>query len=448
MSLIIADRVLEASTTTGTGVFTLTGASLGFRSFASVCAVADTVWYYIEGVNSFGVPTGEYEYGLGTYSAANQLTRTTVRGSSNGGSAVNFTAGTKLVGISPMAPFDSATKLEWRNLIGVGEVSALTALVSINGGPLAGFRNKVINGDFSQWQRGTSGVGVAGGFAYLAVDQWYTNCVGGITATVARTKTPAGSEIVYGRFFPTFAFSGTAASGSNVGHRIENGATMLSGKTVTLSFYAADSVATSLQIVLRQNFGTGGAPSASVDTTPAAVTVAPTFGGRVSITVTLPTIVGKTLGTNWDDYLDIIFIPTVANAHTLTLAAVQLEIGTVATDFEFRSAATELALCQRYLFTLNGGYSGFANGSTIAEFAVTFPVTMRAAGTLVPTATLHTISWIGASGLNPSSVSLTMMTVGLTGCTFRANNFTGLAAGQCLVGVATASNYAYVTAEL
>lgn len=118
MPLIIADRVLESSTTTGTGVFTLAGASLGFRAFASVCAVADTVWYYIEGVNSFGVPTGEYEYGLGTYSAANQLTRTTVRGSSNGGSAVNFTAGTKLVGISPMAPFDSATKLEWQSIIG------------------------------------------------------------------------------------------------------------------------------------------------------------------------------------------------------------------------------------------------------------------------------------------------------------------------------------------
>jgi len=116
--LIIADRVLEASTTTGTGVFTLTGASLGFRSFASVCSVADTVWYYIEGVTAFGVPSGEYEYGLGTYSGANQITRTTVRGSSNGGSPVNFSAGTKLVGISPTAPSDSATKLEWQTAIG------------------------------------------------------------------------------------------------------------------------------------------------------------------------------------------------------------------------------------------------------------------------------------------------------------------------------------------
>jgi microcystin-dependent protein len=130
--LIIADRVLEASTTTGTGVFTLTGASLGFRSFASVCSVADTVWYYIEGVTAFGVPSGEYEYGLGTYSGANQITRTTVRGSSNGGSPVNFSAGTKLVGISPMAPFDSATKLEWQSIIG-----------SVPAGTVIGFANTV-----------------------------------------------------------------------------------------------------------------------------------------------------------------------------------------------------------------------------------------------------------------------------------------------------------------
>lgn len=117
MPLIITDRVLESSTTTGTGVFTLAGASLGFRSFASVCSVADTVWYYIEGVNSFGQPTGEYEYGLGTYSGANQLTRTTVRGSSNGGAAVNFTAGTKLVGIAPMAPSSDPIRLEWRSAL-------------------------------------------------------------------------------------------------------------------------------------------------------------------------------------------------------------------------------------------------------------------------------------------------------------------------------------------
>ena len=136
MPLIITDRVLESSTTTGTGVFTLAGASLGFRSFASVCSVADTVWYYIEGVNSFGQPTGEYEYGLGTYSGANQLTRTTVRGSSNGGAAVNFTAGTKLVGIAPMAPDTSAIQAEWRAALVAAKSGANTDITSLGSGDI------------------------------------------------------------------------------------------------------------------------------------------------------------------------------------------------------------------------------------------------------------------------------------------------------------------------
>lgn len=100
MSHILADRVLETSITTGTGAFTLAAAVTGFRRFSAVCAVADTVPYSIEAIDSLGQPTGDYEYGIGTYSSANTLTRTTVEGSSNGGSAVNFSAGSKNVAIS------------------------------------------------------------------------------------------------------------------------------------------------------------------------------------------------------------------------------------------------------------------------------------------------------------------------------------------------------------
>lgn len=120
MPLIIEDRVLEQSTSVGTGALTLLGAVLGFRSFAAVCSVADTVWYYIEGIAVLtGLPSGEYEYGLGTYSSANVLTRTTVRGSSSSGALVNLTAGTKLVGIGVLAPRSAATIAEWLSALGV-----------------------------------------------------------------------------------------------------------------------------------------------------------------------------------------------------------------------------------------------------------------------------------------------------------------------------------------
>ena len=100
MALIVEDRVAETTTTTGTGVITLAGALVGFLAFSSVCATSDTVYYTIEGIDAYGVPTAEWETGLGTYSGVNQLTRTTVGRSSNTNAAVTFSAGTKRVVLS------------------------------------------------------------------------------------------------------------------------------------------------------------------------------------------------------------------------------------------------------------------------------------------------------------------------------------------------------------
>ncbi len=93
-------RVLETTTTTGTGDITLAGAVTGHRTFASVCSVADTVWYYIEAVDANGNATGDYEAGFGYYVSANTLQRTAVLRSSNSNSLVNLAAGTKRVGIT------------------------------------------------------------------------------------------------------------------------------------------------------------------------------------------------------------------------------------------------------------------------------------------------------------------------------------------------------------
>lgn len=143
MSHVIDNRVLEASTSSGTGPFTLAGAVLGFRSFGSVCAVADTVPYYIEAVDDSGRPTGDFEFGLGTYSAANQLTRTTVRGSSNGGLAVPFAAGAKMVGLGVPAPNTTDTRLEWRNALGftaIGNSLVTAANAAAARATLGGYR--------------------------------------------------------------------------------------------------------------------------------------------------------------------------------------------------------------------------------------------------------------------------------------------------------------------
>ena len=90
MALVLRDRVKETSTTTGTGPFTLAGASAGFQSF-SVIGNANTTYYSIVDATA-----GTWEVGIGTYtSSGTTLSRDTVLESSNSGSKVNFAAGTK-----------------------------------------------------------------------------------------------------------------------------------------------------------------------------------------------------------------------------------------------------------------------------------------------------------------------------------------------------------------
>ena len=90
MALVVKDRVRETTTTTGTGTVTLGGAATGFQSF-SVIGDGNTTFYTIQLAN-----TNEWEVGIGTYtSSGTTLSRDTILESSNGGSAVNFSAGTK-----------------------------------------------------------------------------------------------------------------------------------------------------------------------------------------------------------------------------------------------------------------------------------------------------------------------------------------------------------------
>ena len=91
MALILADRVRETSTTTGTGALSLAGAVVGYQTFSSAIGNTNTCYYAI---SNPGV--AEWEVGIGTYATSgNTLTRTTIIKSSNANAAVNFSAGTK-----------------------------------------------------------------------------------------------------------------------------------------------------------------------------------------------------------------------------------------------------------------------------------------------------------------------------------------------------------------
>jgi hypothetical protein len=96
MAFVTADRVLDTSTSTGTGAFVVSGtAPSGYRTFSAVLTTSDTCYYSIQHQT-----LNEWETGTATYSSVDTLTRTTVATSSNAGAAVNFSAGTKDVSLT------------------------------------------------------------------------------------------------------------------------------------------------------------------------------------------------------------------------------------------------------------------------------------------------------------------------------------------------------------
>jgi hypothetical protein len=89
MALVLADRVLETTTSTGSGTITLAGAKQGYQTFSLAIGDGNQTYYTI-------ASQSEWEVGIGTYTASGTtLSRDTVLSSSAGGGKVGFSAGTK-----------------------------------------------------------------------------------------------------------------------------------------------------------------------------------------------------------------------------------------------------------------------------------------------------------------------------------------------------------------
>lgn len=99
MLIVDKDRVLETSTTTGTGTYTLAGAVTGHQSFAAVGNGLKCLYAAWE-VDGNGNPSGGWEVGEGTYTlSGTTLARTTIFSSSNSDNAVNWSAGTRRIAL-------------------------------------------------------------------------------------------------------------------------------------------------------------------------------------------------------------------------------------------------------------------------------------------------------------------------------------------------------------
>ena len=268
--------------------------------------------------------------------------------------------------------------------------SQLTSTVEQNTGgavsPYVAGKNKIINGDFGVWQRGTSFSNPAAN-AYNA-DRFVLYFDGtGATRTISQqTFTPGTAPVpgYEGQYF--FRYAQTVAGTSNTVNllyqKIENVQTF-AGQSVVLSFWAKADSARSITCTANQNFGSGG--SADVDTNFTGTASVTTSWQRFSFTVAVPSISGKTIGTS--SFLGIrLFLPA-GTTPTIDIWGVQVEAGSVATPFTTATGTLsgELAACQRYYVRFlpddTGLYGNIGTGmgynATQTRIFVTCPVQLR-----------------------------------------------------------------------
>jgi hypothetical protein len=251
--------------------------------------------------------------------------------------------------------------------------------------------------------------------------------VGGTTTTTSESFTPGTAPVAgyEGNKFIKQVISGQTLQSqyAAIRQKIEDVRTF-ANQTVTFSFWAkADSGTPYLWVEWQQFFGTGGSPSATPVAQLGSTITLNTSWTRYSVTGTIPSISGKTIGTDvnssalqmliWTSLGSSIRAYTNATFQNagISVWGVQMEAGSTATAFQTATGTIqgELAACQRYYYRLTsannfGGAYNFAGtfsgqGANTALGGIVLPVYMRRTPSGVTVSGTYTFA---GSGYNPT----------------------------------------------
>ena len=330
-------------------------------------------------------------------------------------------------------------------------------------------KNYIINGNMNMVQRGTAAVTATG--AYGPADRWINGTNGNTFSMSYETFTNTDT------LFTTYGATNyiecavtsvaDAANFNSISQRIED-VTLLSDKTVTVSFWAkADSGTPLIGCEIFQTFGTGGSPSSSVSGTGQSITLSTTWT-KYSLTFAIPSISGKTLGTTANTSYSQLRIWLDAGSDfntrsgsigqaskTVSIAQVMLNEGSVAMPFNYYggSKIADEEACYRYYEKIGGGLaqrvyaSGFASAATVGRTFLSFK-NKRA----LPTASVSAVDdFLIAYGT--STEATTNMVIGLLALnTARVIATVGAVLtpteGVMLLGDATTDHFIDLSAEL
>jgi len=290
----------------------------------------------------------------------------------------------KPTGVAGEAMLRADSVQEQRNLIGAGR------------------KNLLINGDMQVWQRSTQAIPTSLG--YDAVDRFWYYIPSRTSGYIERsTDVPADTAFAYSLHQNTNA-------GGSVAYSLELPATGISilkpNADYTYSFWAKGLGDIALTFRYRQAQGSG-TNQVVLGTDRTIVTTAQ--WERHSITFNT----GSTVPTSACNQLVLEMSGVDAG---MKITGVQLELGSVATDFEHRSYGEELALCQRYCYVIGHPSqviylgTGSMYTSTAVNLSVPLPVQLRSTSpsfTRVPNGTGNWLNvYVGATGTVSNSAPL------------------------------------------
>lgn len=328
---------------------------------------------------------------------------------STGGGSVSIDVPNTGSDFTLTAPANNSTLFTTSGGTITGNVAFTSNNVSIAGNsvsPFTGFKNRIINGDFDIWQRGTSGTYTVSN--YTGADRWiYINDGTAATGvTISRQTFTVGQTDVPGnpKYFLQLTNNNLSGAPSNYIRNQIEGVGTLAGQTGTYSFWGRVTSGTAAcSAGYQQEFGTGGSPSAGIYPAGQSFTLTTTWQ-KFSFTFDFPSITGKTLGTNNNDKMNMaMYLPTTSG-QVFQFARVQLEEGPVATPFEKRPIGLELMLCMRfYQRYTQPMLRGVVSGQNASRMGMMLPVEMRAAPTVTLTGTTMRV-WDGGTTTNISSI--------------------------------------------
>ena len=327
--------------------------------------------------------------------------------------------------------------------------AALTGVNAVN----AGRKNLIINGGFDVWQRSTAATSYGN---YASADRWKQITAGEVSKVVDGDRNTVLKLV-----------TSTGQAPNRITQYLEAPA-RLKGKTLTLSFWMKTSEVLTLDINFwvgdaAGNYPVYGKTGGSAGNSTALGGSTSTSWTKYTTSVVIPSYTEYTNGTDKME-INIGVVNGTAAGKSIYYDDIQLEVGSVATDFEHRSYGEELALCLRYFWaqvplgsaTGMAGQSGqhiIGNGyyltTTQVETAVNFPVQMRAAPTLnISSGSNHFVAESYAN--NDYFNSLTRFSANKQTALLYASNsdVSGTGGNACRVVATNTNSHIYWEAEL